>query len=215
MANGDNIQNSGITNRGSAQGALLPFYRDEQGNQLVAAGLPPFAELARSGALWQVQDTSATAAVVVRPSTTAGLTLYNNEPTGGKSYVLDAVMAFNLVSTAAISGYSIWVCVHPVGFTKPTADIVAIKSLSGKPSYTGFAVVDTAATVADDGWFPVGNPALTGGVTTAPSGAQTWEAQGRIVIPPTAAVSMNVVATITGLTFTHGFRWAEVQQTNG
>lgn len=203
---------SGIVSGGTQDGQAVGFRVNPQYHQLVAAGTSPYFEQSRLGNRWSVQDTSAIAAVVVRPSTVAGLTLFNNEPVGGKSYVIDSIMAFNLVQTAAISGYSIWCCIHPVGMTKPTADITAIKSSSGKSGYGGNAVVDTGATVVDDGWFPVGITALTGGVgTTAPSGALTYQPEGRFIVPPTAAISMNVVASIVGLTFTHGFSWVEQQ----
>jgi hypothetical protein len=190
---------------------------NEQNDLLVAQNLPPYAELARIGAGWQVMDTSATAAVVVRPSTVAGLTLWNGEAAGGKTYVIDRVFAFNLVSTDAIADWSVWGCVHPVGMAAPTADITAIKNMNGyHSSYGGKAIVDTAATVLDNGWFPldsvgskVGNP---GGVT--PGTAIAIPIEGRLEIPPTAGFSINIVASLVTWTFTHGFSWYEVQQTN-
>jgi hypothetical protein len=199
------------TRGGASDGAQAPLKANPQGEQLVAQGLPPYTEMTRRGLGWQVIDTSATAAVVVRPSTTAGVTLWNGE-TGatGKSYIIDRAWVFNLVTTAAISGYSIWGCVHPTGMTAPTADITAIKSMSGRSSYSGNARVDTAATVVDDGWFPLNTGTLTGGVTTAPSGTQVVALEGRIIIPPSAGFSINVVGTITGLTFTHGLSWYEL-----
>ena len=177
---------------------------------LVSQGLPPYTEMTRLGDGWQVMDTSATAAVVVRPSTVAGLTLYNGNAAGGASYIIDRAFVFNLVSTDAIADYSIWGCVHPAGFTAPTADITAIKGMSGN-TYAGNAIVDTGATVTDGGWFPlgdgdVGNP---GGVT--PGGVAIVNVAGRLVIPPTGAFSINVVASLATWTFTHGISWYEQQ----
>jgi len=177
---------------------------------LISQGLPPYVEMTRQGNGWQVMDTSATAAVVVRPSTVAGLTLYNGNAAGGASYVMDRAFAFNLVTTDAVHAFSIWGCLHPAGFTAPTADITAIKGMSGN-TYAGNAVVDTGATVTDDGWFPlvgspIGNP---GGVT--PGTVAVAEIAGRIIIPPTGGFSINVVASLVGDTFTHGFSWYETQ----
>ena len=175
----------------------------------VAQGLPPYHELARSGGGWQAMNTAALAALVVRPSTVAMATLYNGEPAGGKSLIMDAGFAHNLVGVAG-SSYGIWLCVHPVGFTAPTNDITVRNSLSGRSAGNGSArtLFDTGATVADDGWFPWGDAghAVT---VTVPGGQVTAQIDGRILIPPTAAISLTVVADTTGATFTSGFRWYE------
>jgi len=167
--------------------------------------------MSRQGKGWQVMDTSATAAVVVRPSTVAGLTIHNGNAAGGESYIIDRAWVFNLVSSDAVSSYSVWGCLHPAGTTAPTADITAIKSMSGSGTYGGNATVDTGDTVIDDGWFPLvdgtlGNP---GGVT--PGGAAIVALGGRIVVPPTGAFSINAVASLVTWTFTHGFSWYEQQ----
>ncbi len=94
--------------------------------------------------------------------------------------------------------------------TAPTADITTVNSTSGVTTYAGAAIVDTGATVVDNGWFPIGRPFMTGGVTTAPSGAIA-EDVGWLLIPPTGGMSLQVVSTITGLTFTTGFHFYETQ----
>lgn len=190
-------------------------YRNEQ---LTAQGLPPYAQLSIENKGWQVMDTTATAAVVVRPSTVAGLTLYNNNASATNiCFVIDTIKVFNLVTTAALSDWSVWACVHPTGMTAPTADITAIKSMSGlATAYSGGAIVDTGATVVDNGWFPISNNAnVTHGVGVTPGHALSIPVDGRFIIPPTAAISVNVVASITGLTFTHGFSWWEMELVTG
>lgn len=197
--------------RGGASADAFRYLRsNEEQELLVSQGLPPYTELSRRGRGWQVMDTSATAAVVVRPSTVAGLTIYNGE-TGAtaRSYVIDRAWAFNLVTTDAVHTFSVWGCLHPAGFTAPTADITAIKSMNGG-TYAGSAIVDTGATVTDNGWFPlvgapIGNPG-----TVTPGTAAVAEIAGRIIVPPTGAFSINVVASLVGDTFTHGFSWYEV-----
>src|SRR3990167_9210435 len=170
---GDDSRLQAFQRGGSADATFRYIRSNEEQELLTAQGLPPYTELTRRGRGWQVMDTSATAAVVVRPSTVAGLTVYNGE-TGAtaKSYVIDRVGAFNLVTTAALSDWSIWACIHPAGMTAPTADITAIKGMNGG-TYAGSAIVDTAATVTDNGWFPIvagpiGNPGtVTPGVAVA------------------------------------------------
>jgi len=182
-----------------------------RGETLTAQGLPPYTELSRLGCGWQVMDTSATAGLVIRPSTVAGLTLYNGNAAGGASYIIDAVMAFNLVKTNVVEAWGVWACLHR-SMTAPTADITAIKSMSGVATYPGLAVVDTGATVVDDGWFPIGAPGLgtgAGGVT--PGMSVVIPIEGRFIVRPGGGISMNCVGSLVGQTFTHGFRWYEVQ----
>src|SRR3990172_311829 len=198
--------------RGGSAADQFRFLRSNSEQELLASqGLPPYTELSRRGRGWQVMDPSATAAVVVRPSTVAGLTVYNGE-TGAtaKSYVIDRVGAFNLVTTAALSDWSIWACIHPAGMTAPTADITAIKGMNGG-TYAGSAIVDTGATVVDNGGFPVGGGHVIHGVGVTPGTASVVEIGGRLIVPATVALSINVVASITGLTFTHFISWYEVE----
>ncbi len=198
---------SSDTTNGSSVTAVTNF-ADEQ---LVSQGFPPDLELTRRRKGWQVMNTSALAGLVVRPGTTANLTLYNGNTTAsGIAMIVRRVFAFNLVTTAALSGWSIWGCIHPAGMTAPTADITTVNSTSGVTTYAGAAIVDTGATVVDNGWFPIGRPFMTGGVTTAPSGAIA-EDVGWLLIPPTGGMSLQVVSTITGLTFTTGFHFYETQ----
>lgn len=200
---------------GSADGSAFGLRINQYNHLLTAAGFPPYAEMSRRGFGYQVMDTSATAAVVVRPSTTAGLTLWNGDPT--KSYIIDRVGAFNLVNTDAVEDWSVWGCVHPVGMTEPTADITAIKSYNGaRSSYPGHAVVDTGATVVDNGWFILDSTGSKVGNTSTvtPGTAVSIDTGGRFIIPPTAGFSINVVASLVGQTFTHMISWWEVEITN-
>lgn len=196
-------------------GSPRPLRSSAAGDLMTAAGLPPYTELARIGAGWAVMNTSALAALVVRPSTVAGLTLWNGDPV--KSYVIDRVGAFNLVTEDAIADWSVWGCVHPAGMTEPTADITAIKSYSGnRKAYPGHAVVDTGATVLDDGWFildTAGSKVGNSGTTT-PGTAVACDTGGRFILPPSAGFSINVVASTTGNTFTHMISWFELALAN-
>jgi len=201
--------------RGGASDSAFRYIRSNQEQELLTAqGLPPYTELSRRGRGWQVMDTTATAAVVVRPSTVAGLTLYNGE-TGAtaKSYVIDRVFAFNLVTTDAVADWSVWACIHPAGMTAPTADITAIKGMNGG-TYAGAAIVDTGATVNDNGWFPVGTGHVGNPGTVTPGTAIAIPIEGRLIVPPTGGISINVVASLVTWTFTHGFAWYEVELDN-
>lgn len=156
---------------------------------------------------YSAMATAAVAALVVRPTTTAMLTLFNNS--GNKNFVIERVFGHNLVA-AAQSDYGLWLCVHPVGMTAPTNDITVRNSMSGKAS-GGNGIVDVGATVLDNGWFPWDISGTTVTVTT-PGRQIEASVKGRIILPPTAAISLHVVASVTGATFTCGFHWFEVPQ---
>lgn len=157
---------------------------------------------------YQAKAVTAVAALVVRPGATAMLTLFNNEAGGGKSYVIERVNAHNLVGVAG-SSYSIWLCVHPVGMAAPVNDITPRDNTGGRARGGSLAIVDIAATVVDDGWYPWGNSghAVT---VTVPGGVVEAPINKDIILPPQSGLSAHVVADTTGATFTIGFRWFEV-----
>jgi len=182
------------------------------GDLLVAEGLPPYAEMTRRGNGWQVIATSAVAGLVVRPSTTAMITLWNGEGTSGKSYIIDRVFTHCLVSVAAAGRFMIWGCIHPAGMANPTSELAAsatnITGMSGK-LYSGSAVVNLALGCVDNGWFP-----LSSSVDYEPSGVLpgagiVQNIEGRLIIPPQAAISLQVVTSANTATFCTGLSWYE------
>ena len=156
---------------------------------------------------WQAMATAAVAALVVRPTTVAMATLYNNT---SNNFVIERAFAHNLVAVAN-SSYGIWLCVHPIGMTAPTNDITVRNSLSGKTTGSS-GIFDNGATVLDDGWFPWGGADKVVTVTV-PGGQQVAEIAGRIIIPPTAALSLQIVGSTTSVTCTTGFMWYSVPTT--
>jgi hypothetical protein len=155
---------------------------------------------------YSAMATAAVAALVVRPTTTAMATIFNNDST--KYCVIDRAFAHNLVAVAN-SNYGLWLCVHPVGMTKPTNDITVRNNLGGKAAGGSSVIFDNGASVVDDGWFLWGEQGTTITVTT-PGGHLMAEVGGRIILPPTAGLSAQVVAITTSATFTVGFSWYEV-----
>ena len=168
------------------------------GDLQVAQGLPRYTEMTRRGHAWQVIATTASASLVVRPDTTAALTLWNGEGTNGKSYIVDRIFAHMLVSDNADGRFMLWACVHPQGMTKPTADITrAVTNLVGMSGlyYSGMAVVDVEATVADNGWYPVSSSVsyeLTG---VLPGAGIVANIEGRLIVPPQGGISIQVVSS--------------------
>ena len=150
---------------------------------------------------------AATAGLVVRPDTVAAITLYNAEPAGGKSLIIDRIFTHNLVSTAAQAFFGLWYCVHP-RMTEPTNDITTLRGTGdGSPPNTGIVIVDVGATVLDNGWFPVGSGNDTEATGVLPGSHADWEAMGRLVVPPLGGISVQVLSAVVGDTFTSGLSW--------
>ncbi len=156
---------------------------------------------------YEAMATSAIASLIVRPSTLSQLTLYNN--TIDKHFVIERAFAHNLVSIAD-GQFGIWLCVHPTGMAIPGGnDITVRNSLSGKSPNTAVGIVDTAESVADNGWFPWGESG-TSVTTTVPGALAQALVNGRIILPPTAGISIQSVGQTAVVTTTCGFHWFAV-----
>jgi len=186
------------------------FQANELSEQLVAQGLPVGTEMVRKGRAWGTMTVTAAAGLVVRPSTLAAFELWNGQPSGGVSLVIDRLFAFNLVSTAVVEGFSIWAQVATVK-AAPSSAALAIRGNSGKQGYSGLAVNAIGTTVLDNGWFPWGNAYNKAAGGVVPFGAITAEVNGRLVVPPGCSLCLHVVASLVGDTFTMGAMWYEEQ----
>ena len=155
----------------------------------------------------QAMATSAVACLVVRPSTTAIATLYNNT---SDNFVIERVFAHNLVSIAN-GAFGIWLCVHPIGMAAPTNDITVRNRTNGQAAATS-GIFDNAATVLDDGWFPWGESQYNVTATVPGSLAQAM-INGEIIIPPTSAISISCVGQTAVVTVCVGLHWYQVPTT--
>ncbi len=193
------------------RGDPVDLQATRQRGLLVGQGLPPYAHLAAGGGGYSVIATAGVATIVVAPTVLSLGTLFNNAPGGGKTFVLDRAFFHQLVSTAAEARLGIWLCVHPVGMAKPTADITKINSGSGRKGYGGDAIFDLDATVVDDGWYPWGDSVDVEPTGTLPGAQVAVPVGGRILVPPQAGVSIQVVSSLAGVTGAAGLSWFEEQ----
>lgn len=171
-----------------------------------------FADITRvwtaKGYGWQAMATAAVASLIVRPTTVAIITFYNNT---AKNFVIETVFAHNLVSIAN-GQFGIWLCVHPIGMTAPTGNNITIRnSMSGLTSGTE-GVFDTEETITDNGWFPWGESNYSVTATVPGSLAQAL-INGRIVIPPRAGISASSVGQTAAVTVCMGLRYYSVPVT--
>ena len=209
------VRSEGVIRHGEDAGEDKGIAVTDAGDQYVVAAAAPYAELTRLGGGYSVIATSAVVGLVVRPSTVAQITVWNGENAGGKSYVIDRLFTHNLVSTSALSLYSIWACVHPAGMTDPGEDIAAsatnITGNSGR-RYNGSGIVGVAETVVDNGWYPWATSVEVTQATVLPGSHLVAEVAGRLIVPPQGGISLTVVCSLTStVTFTTGLSWYEVQ----
>src|SRR5262245_52736896 len=82
--------------RGVFAGNYAENREDEQiilnnrGDQCMVQSLPELTELVRLGQSWQVRSSSGVTALTAAPGTTAGLSLWNGEPSTGMCYAIDS-----------------------------------------------------------------------------------------------------------------------------
>lgn len=203
----------GLSSKNAAEDTEEQLVCTPRGELIVSQGMPPLAEIVRMGDSFQSMSTAAVAALVVRPTTAAMLSLWNGEKAAGQSYAIDSVFAFALVNPAAIGAWGIWVMNNVVqgstGVAKPGGAALAVKSLSARTPQSA-AVVAIGGAVTDDGWFPAGNGIITHAAIT-PEPQIDVDLKGLYIVPPGGMFNAHVVADVVTRTFLIGVRWHEIQ----
>lgn len=185
---------------------------------LTAAGAAPFREIVRMGRAFQVHTSAAIAAVVAIPTTAHMLALYNNEPDGGRSYVVDWVAASGVAKTAAAGQQQMIGNVGQVREAIPTDAALTITKLNGYGSGNDTrarTILNATALPANTGvaanWFPLG-PAFGSPGAAATPGHGAWHpVDGRIIVPPGRYFAVHVVADVVGSTYLAYIAWHETQ----
>lgn len=205
------IQRGTTSTEISAQGT-------DAGEALVAAGMAPYEEITRQGKAYHVTSTTPTASVVALPTTTAGIGFWNSASDGGKSAIIDAIYAVNIVAHSTLGQACL---IYVVGQTRVAAlanAFVVRKNNGNGPgadnvllAATGGAVLDAVTGVAI-GWVPCGNTANFS-VVSLPGAVLYADVGGRIIVPPGRQFGINVLASNTQFTWNIGVMWHEKQLT--
>ena len=185
---------------------------------LVAAGAAPYSEIVRIGRAFFVNTTVAVASVVALPTTAITLALYNNEPDGGRSAIIDAVAAMNIVAGAATGQSEIIANIGQVRAVAPTDAALAIKKCNGLGGGNADSkmrtIIGGTALDADTGqasrWFPLGQAAgKPGAVAVGPS--IYVPVDGRIIVAPGRYFAIHTFSDIVTDTFQMFIFWHEKQ----
>lgn len=190
------------------------FHLNSRGDMLVAQALPERTEIVRLGESWQVSNAAAVAAGTAFPTTTAGLQLWNGEPSGGKCYVIDSVAATEIVVDATQSDCTaLFVCNNKTPVAAPTDAGLVIRSMSGR-TYGGKArTILTATTMTNDGWFPAGNSVAPAPAVAGSGWKQTdVPLNGLYIVPPGGQFNVQAVKVAAAASqMVYTIRWHEVQ----
>ncbi len=194
-------------------GGVQNVDQNSRGDLCVAQSLPMHVEAGRLGQSWSLAIATAGPAIVAAwPTTLANIVLYNGEPTGGKSYIIDTVWVCETGSLATASSFSVLAQLSNAGVAAP-ADNAAelITSRVGKPIYSGNAkraVVNTAYMVAQK-WTIIGTS--NGHPATGIGAGALCEVLGRFIVPPSACFGINLIGSTAGGTYIQGIDWFEAQ----
>lgn len=196
--------------KGRVDGDAHDVQVDALKNLFVAMGAVPYMDLTRRGHGYQTMATAAVAGLVVRPTTTAALEIFNNLAT--KSLVIDRIFTQWLVTTNVVESAILYAMVT-LPKAAPTDAALAVTSMSGKPATTKHVLTAASTTVVDNGWFPWGESFSKGAGGVVPHGGIVAEVKGRLIVPPLCSLCLHVLASLVGDTFTSGAAWYEEELT--
>lgn len=200
------------------------------GDQLVAWGTPPNQENVKGGRSFWISNTTPGSAQASYPTIGILLAIYNNEPDGGRTYVIDAVGAINSNANPVANQAMLLVNVGQVRETPPNAFTTFVpKKLNGygavsfgavQPDTKALVIVSGAGIPANTGqvsmWQPVGQSGIKFGAANTPGYGMYYEANGRWMIPPGRYFCIHVLGQGGGAeTFTGYIAWHERQLTLG
>jgi hypothetical protein len=187
-----------------------------QGEQLVAC-LSPYQEDVRNGRSFFTNTATNIASVIALPTTAVTLALYNNEPDGGRSYVITRVAAQWTANTAVAQVHvGIIGCLGLVREAAPTTSAATIKQLNGmgKNDTRARTIVGGTTLPATTGiaanWFPLA-PSISTAVVTLPGMSQIAEIDGRIIVPPGRYFAVHTLGSVVTTSAQVYIYWTEKQ----
>lgn len=188
-----------------------------QGEQEYALAGADFEEVYRQSRSYYINTVTQVASVVAMPTTAVAFAIYNNEPDGGRSYVIDQVWAL-FTASASIMPQACLVGVlgqvreaiptnamsatiilkNPNGVGKLDSRSRCILTATALPATTGFA----------GNWFPITSH-TNAAVTSLPGMQKVFDLNGRYVVPPGRYFGIHCVSAKTDVQAQYGISWTE------
>lgn len=185
------------------------------GDLAIAQCLPIHTELTRLGTRWSAALPTGSAftfgAAPLWPTTNSLMVLYNAEPVGGKSYVIDTIWGASITSVAVATAFSLLAQVNNTGVAAPSNNTAVLRTGTSGKIYAGAAKL-----ALGDGTFAVASKWEVVGVsgphpsTTIGAGCFA-DVLGRYILPPSGCLCINLVANTNAGTGIVGVDWYEVQ----
>jgi len=184
------------------------------GEQLITNAVAPGVEVSRIGRAFKVNTTSSVASVIALPTTAVTIALYNNEPDGGRSYIIDQVFAMFTTNSAAIDTVGIIGCLGQVREAIPANSALVVQNLIGgtKLDTRARTIIGGTALPGTTGfagqWFPIGS-SVAAAVTSLPGFQQTVDVQGRFIVMPGRYFALHTLGTVITISAQVGLIWHE------
>jgi len=187
-------------------GNKYPLIVNPRGDLSIAQALPYKAEAARMSESYMVRATSAVSPLATTfPTTSANLSMSNNEANDGKSYIIESLFFEQAAAAPAATPIGFAVMINPPRPTAVAATLTA-RGVAGN-AYRGKGTFAVATTVVDGGWFPVGNSLIS----TYDGTQYSVNVNGLFIVPPGAKFSVVFLTnTVTGITGFVGVKWQEI-----
>lgn len=200
---------------GGSPGDVQVLSLTEQYELLVALASSPYEETVRIGRAFETHTTGAVAAVVAVPTTANLLSIYNAEPDGGRSLIVDRVWALMAAGTAAAGQGTLIGCLGQTRVAALTSAALAINALNGLGGKDTKLINSTTALDAVTGvvanWrvLPGQEGGQKVGAGATPGVFIDCQVNGRIIVPPGRLFAVHVLADVVGSTFTVGIETHE------
>jgi hypothetical protein len=188
-----------------------------QGEQIQAQGAAFFSEIGRQGRSFWINTVTQVASVIAMPTTAVAFAIYNNEPDGGRSYVIDQVWML-VTANASIKPQACMVgCLGQVRELPPTnamSSTIICKNTNGMGKLDTRARVILTATAlpATTGfagaWMPITSQ-TNAAVTSLPGMQQIYTLCGRYIVPPGRYFGLHCVSAKIDVQCQYGISWTE------
>jgi hypothetical protein len=190
----------------------------ESGAAYIAHSAAPYEESTRGGYAFSAISTTAAAGCVALPTTAANISIFNSADDGGRSIIVDAFFAINIVAHTTLGQHGL---IYVLGQTRVASNAGALipRKLNGKgPGSDTVALVGDSGTALDAvtgvaiGWTPIG-PTANNSVVSLPGVVLYAPVDGRIIVPPGRLLGVNVWTSNVEFTWNCGVIWHEKQLT--
>ena len=189
-----------------------------QGEQIHGYAAAPYSEITRQGrTYWCNTGNAPVASVIAMPTIATGFNIHNNEPDGGRSYVIDQVwMLITAQANASIPQAGVVACLGQVRETAPAdlkAATVIQKTTNGgtkldSRARINLAVALPATTGFAGNWFPLSST-VKAAVTTLPGFQKVFDIDGMYIVPPGRYFALHCVSSVVAVTCAWGIVWTE------